>query len=375
LAIGKGLKTKVNVNIGTSTDYPQIKPELEKLKVSLEYETDAVMDLSTGGDLKKVRKEIMKRCPVSLGTVPIYEAVVNLTRQDKQIEDMKIEDLLKVIKQQAEEGVDFMTLHCGLTYQALQMMKKQKRLLNIVSRGGAFLAKWMLANNKENLLYENYDKILEILHEYDIVISLGDGLRPGCIKDASDRAQFQELIVLGELAKRANEKGVQAIIEGPGHVPIDQIKMNIDMEKQVCSGAPFYVLGPLVTDSALGYDHFSSAIGAALAGSYGADFLCYLTPAEHLGLPTKDDVKIGLIATKIAAHAADVAKHHPRALKRDERISAARRQRNFKKQIDLALFPEKPQSKYKELKSKQKDVCSMCAEFCAIKIIEEALRK
>jgi phosphomethylpyrimidine synthase len=374
-AVGKDLKTKVNVNLGTSPDFTCLKSELRKLQISLEYGADAVMDLSTGGNLRQIRRKIISKCPVSIGTVPIYETAVINTKKKKKIKDMSIEDIFNTIKRQAEDGVDFMTLHCGLTLETLNRLKAEGRLLNIVSRGGAFLANWMMHNNRENPLYEHYGELLDILHDYDVTISLGDGLRPGCIDDATDRAQIQELIFLGELAQKANKKGVQAIIEGPGHVPLNEIETNMQLEKKLCNGTPFYVLGPLVTDAAVGYDHIAASIGAAIAATYGADFICYLTPAEHLGLPSDEDVKEGLIATRIAAHAADVAKGNKEALLRDKKLSIARQQRNFPKQFELALEPRKAQNKYKELKSRKKDVCSMCSEFCAIKTIEEVLEK
>lgn len=374
-AVGKNLKTKVNVNIGTSPDFTCLKNELNKLSISLEYGADAVMDLSTGGNLKEIRRKIISKCPVSVGTVPIYEAAVLNAKKNIKIKDMKLDDIFSSIKRQAEDGVDFMTLHCGLTLETLSRLKQEGRLLNIVSRGGAFLTNWMIHNNKENPLYEHYDELLDILHDYDITISLGDGLRPGCIDDATDRAQIQELIFLGELAQRANKRGVQAIIEGPGHVPINEIKTNMQIQKKLCHGAPFYVLGPLVTDAAVGYDHIAASIGSAIAATYGADFICYLTPAEHLGLPSEEDVKEGLIASRIAAHAADVAKGNKSAIQRDKLLSQARRKRDFPKQFELALEPNKGKSKYKKLKAKKKDVCSMCSEFCAIKTIEEVLKK
>jgi phosphomethylpyrimidine synthase len=375
LAVGKGLRTKVNVNLGTSPDFISLKDELEKLKISLKYKADAVMDLSTAGDLKKIRRTIIENSPISIGTVPIYETAASFIKRGKLLQDMRPEDIFETVKDQAEDGVDFMTLHCGLTLEGIKRLKAQGRLMDIVSRGGAMLASWMLKNKKENPLYEYYDDLLKILYKYDITISLGDGLRPGCIDDATDRAQIQELILLGELAKKANERKVQAMIEGPGHVPINQIKMNVDLQKKISNEAPFYVLGPLVTDAALGYDHIAGCIGSALAASYGADFICYLTPAEHLGLPTKEDVKDGLIASRIAAHAADVAKGVKQARELDRLISEARKRRDFKKQIELALEKEKPGKIYQALKSKKKDVCSMCSEYCAIKIIEEAFGK
>jgi phosphomethylpyrimidine synthase len=374
-AVGKNLKTKVNVNLGTSPDFTCIKSELKKLEISLKYGADAVMDLSTGGNLRQIRRKIIGKCPVSIGTVPIYETAVSITKAKKKIKDLTIKDIIKTIRSQAEDGVDFMTLHCGLTLETLERLKNEGRLLNIVSRGGAFLANWMMHNNKENPLYEHYDELLDILHDYDVTISLGDGLRPGCIDDATDRAQIQELIFLGELAQKANKKGVQAIIEGPGHVPLNEIKTNMQIQKKLCNNAPFYVLGPLVTDAALGYDHIASSIGAAIAAAYGADFICYLTPAEHLGLPSEEDVREGLIATRIAAHAGDIAQGNKDALRRDKLISAARRKRDFPAQFKEAIEPLKARDKYKKLKSNKKDVCSMCSEFCAIKTIEEVLKK
>lgn len=374
-AIGKGLSTKVNVNLGTSPDFPNLKSELQKLDISIKYKADTVMDLSTGGNLKKIREEILKKSPLPLGTVPIYETAVKTLSAGKHIKDMSLDNIFKTIEAQAGEGVDFMTLHCGLTKEALIRLEREGRLLNIVSRGGSFLANWMLKNKKENPLYEYFDELLKILHKFDVTISLGDGLRPGCIEDATDRSQIQELILLGELAKRANDKGVQAIIEGPGHVPINQIKLNIELQKKICNEAPFYVLGPLVTDAALGYDHFAACIGSALAASYGADFICYLTPAEHLGLPTTDDVKAGLIASRIAAHAADIAKGIKKALRLDKEISKARRHRDFNKQISLALEKEKPKKIFLSLQSKDKNVCSMCSKYCAIKTTEEVIKK
>lgn len=374
-AIGKGLSTKVNVNLGTSPDFVSLKSELNKLKITLKYGADTVMDLSIGGNLKKIREIILKNSPIPVGTVPIYEAAVITTKKLKRIQDMTVDDIFKVVESQAQDGVDFMTLHCGLTRQGLERLQQQGRLMNIVSRGGAFLANWMLKNKKENPLYEYYDDLLKILHKFDITISLGDGLRPGSLEDATDRCQIQELLLLGELAKRANEKGVQAIVEGPGHVPINQIKLNVELQKRICNEAPFYVLGPLVTDAALGYDHFAACIGSALAASYGADFICYLTPAEHLGLPTEEDVKIGLISSRIAAHSADIAKGIKKAIKRDRAISLARRNRNFQKQIALALEKERPKNIFSSLKSKVEDACSMCAEYCAIKITDEVIKK
>ncbi|MGZ5487541.1 MAG: phosphomethylpyrimidine synthase ThiC, partial [Candidatus Aminicenantales bacterium] len=292
--IGRGLRTKVNVNLGTSRDFPLLADELRKVRISLQYGADALMDLSTGGDLKKIRKAILARTPIPLGTVPIYQAAVLAIERRESIVDMTEDDLFEAVDSQAREGVDFMTVHSGLTLKAIERLKKQGRVADVVSRGGAFLVAWMLHNGKENPFYARFDRLLEIAHRHDVTLSLGDGLRPGSVLDATDRPQIEELLTLGELVKRSREAGVQVMVEGPGHVPLDQVEMNMRLEKRVCDGAPFYVLGPLVTDIAPGYDHITGAIGGALAAYHGADFLCYVTPAEHLCLPTADDVKEGL---------------------------------------------------------------------------------
>ncbi len=371
-AIGRGLRTKVNVNIGTSRDFPRLDDELRKLKVSLDYGADALMDLSTGGNIGKIRRTILERTPMPLGTVPIYQAAVKAISRQGTIVDMTEEDLFEAIESQAREGVDFMTIHAGLTLKAVDRLKKQGRVADIVSRGGAFHLAWMLHNGKENPFYARFDRLLEIARRHDVTLSLGDGLRPGSVLDATDRPQIEELLTLGELVKSARQAGVQVMVEGPGHVPLDQVEMNVRLQKRLCQEAPFYVLGPLVTDIAPGYDHIVSAIGGALAASAGADFLCYVTPAEHLGLPTLDDVREGLIAAKIAAHAADIVKRIPGAIERDLELSRARKRLDWKTQKRLSIDPVKFEAVRKRRKSSTK-ACSMCGEFCAMRIVSEFL--
>lgn len=362
--IGEGLKVKVNVNIGTSPDYININEEIEKVRLSQKYGTDAIMDLSTGGNIDEIRRKIKKEVKVPLGTVPIYEATAEAMKKGK-IWEMTEDDIFRTIEKHAKDGVDFMTVHCGVTMESIEKLKKMGRLTDIVSRGGSILACWMVRNEDENPLYKNYDYLLELAAEYEFTLSLGDGLRPGCIADATDAPQLQELIVLGELIKRAREKGVQAMVEGPGHIPINQIEANIRIEKTICDGAPFYVLGPIVTDIAPGYDHITSAIGAALAAYYGADFICYVTPAEHLSLPSLDDVREGLIAAKIAAHAADIARG--RGVDRDYKMAKARKSFNWEMQYVLSLDPEKTRNmRERRLPKKKTQTCSMCGDFCAM---------
>ncbi len=367
VAVGKGLRTKVNANIGTSPDLFDLETELKKLDASLKAGTDAVMDLSTGGDLSLFRKKILENSPVPLGTVPIYETAVKMVSQKKSMKEMKISDFIEVIRRQAEEGVDFMTIHSGVTLSSVQSLHSQKRITGITSRGGAILAEWMKFNKRENPLFEHYDEILDILAEFNVVISLGDGLRPGSIHDASDRGQLHEMIILGDLARRAREKDVQVIIEGPGHMPLDMVADNIRLEKRLCDDAPYYVLGPLVTDIAPGYDHITGAIGGAIAASAGADFLCYVTPAEHLRLPDVDDVREGVIASKIAAHAGDIVKYGSRASKLDDEMSRARKDRNWPAMYNIALDREKAERYRKSVSSCEDDQCSMCGEFCSMK--------
>jgi phosphomethylpyrimidine synthase len=369
LAVGRGLFTKINANIGSSPDFFDIGVEMEKLRVAIESGADTVMDLSTGGDVSGYRRKILEASTVPLGTVPIYEAAVEMTRAKKSLMDMQISDFLRVIRRQAEEGVDYMTIHAGVTKDSVDSLLSQDRILGITSRGGSIIAHWISHNNKENPLYEYYDEILEILAQYNVAISLGDGLRPGAIHDASDRGQVHEMLILGKLARRARAKGVQVIIEGPGHVPLDLIADNMRLEKSLCDGAPYYVLGPLVTDVAPGYDHITSAIGGAIAAAAGADFLCYVTPAEHLRLPTVDDVRIGVVASKIAAHAGDLVKRRAESIGWDNEMSRARKQRDWEAMFRLAIDGDKARQMRSQIPS-QSDQCSMCGEFCAIKQCE-----
>jgi phosphomethylpyrimidine synthase len=330
------------------------------------------MDLSTGGDIKKTRRALLQKAPFPLGTVPIYEAAIKAIEQRGSIIQMTAEDIFQVIDAQAQEGVDFMTVHVGLTSKAIEHLKNQGRVADVVSRGGAFHLAWILHHQKENPLYQHFDRLLDIARRYDITLSLGDGLRPGAIADATDRPQIEELLTLGELVQRAREAGVQVMVEGPGHVPLDQIEMNIKLQKQLCQGAPFYVLGPLVTDIAPGYDHIVSAIGGAVAAAAGADFLCYVTPSEHLGLPSAEDVREGLIASKIAAHAADLVKGIPGAWEKDLKLSQARKKLDWKTQRDLVIDP----LKFDEIRRRRQtstQACSMCGEFCAMRIVSEFL--
>ncbi|MCD6353893.1 MAG: phosphomethylpyrimidine synthase ThiC [Proteobacteria bacterium] len=369
--IGKYLKTKVNANIGTSGDHADIKVELEKLKVAVEAGADAVMDLSIGGPIKEIRQAILKESSVPVGTVPIYQTAIDTIQKGKKsIVEMSADDIFTTIQEQGEEGVDFVTVHCGITRQAMARINNQGRLLDVVSRGGSFLATWMAYNNKENPLYEYFDRLLEIAVEHELVLSLGDGLRPGCIADATDRGQIQELIMLGELTQRANDFGVQVMIEGPGHIPIHQVKENVLLEKSLCNGAPFYVLGPVVTDIAPGYDHITSAIGGALAASVGVDFLCYVTPSEHLRLPTVEDVRTGVIATRIAAHAGDISKGVVSAIDQDNRMAQFRKDLDWEGQINTAIDPDTARRLYESSTSRNGTTCTMCGDYCAIKLIK-----
>ena len=375
LGIGKGLSTKINANIGTSKDKVSFEGEIEKLDVLVKYGADAVMDLSTGGPIRDMRRILTAKSPIAVGTVPIYEAAVRAVESHGRMSKMTPDDIFKVIENHAEEGVDFVTVHCGVNRRAIERLKDEGRILDIVSRGGSFLLEWMIYNDRENPLFEYFDRLLEIVKKNDVTLSLGDGLRPGCIEDATDRSQIEELLTIGELRDRALEAGVQAIIEGPGHVPLNQIELNIKLEKEICKGAPFYVLGPLVTDIAMGYDHIAAAIGGAIAGAAGADFLCYVTPAEHIRLPDIEDVKEGVIASKIAAHAADIAKGVPGAIERDRKMALCRKNLDWKGQIELSFNPDKVRKWRSEAPPSEQDVCSMCGEFCAIRTVERALRK
>jgi len=374
-AIGEGLKTKVNANIGSSTDLADVNIELEKARVAEEAGTDTIMDLSTGGDIDGIRKEIIKHTNVPLGTVPIYQAAIEVVDKKGGIVFMTKDDIFSVIEKQAKDGVDFMTVHVGVTLSTFERLRNEGRVMDIVSRGGTFTVVWMLYNKKENPLYEYFDELIEIAREYEITLSLGDGFRPGAIVDSSDRSQFHELILLGELQQRALKAGVQVMIEGPGHIPIQEIQMNIQMEKKLCHGAPFYVLGPVVTDIAPGYDHIVSAIGGAMAAYYGADFLCYVTPSEHLGLPTKDEVKEGVITARIAAHIGDIGKGIPGAYEWDAKMAVARKKLRWKDQFKLAIDPKKAEELHEKISPGLEEVCSMCGEYCAIRLLNQALNR
>jgi phosphomethylpyrimidine synthase len=373
--IGEGLTVKVNANIGTSSDHVDLNEELEKLRTSVEAGADAVMDLSTGGDIDAIRRSILRNSPIPLGTVPIYQAVVETVEEKGGLVHLTEDKIFEVIERQAQDGVDFITVHCGLTRSALEMLKAQGRITDIVSRGGAFLTTWMLHNDKENPLYTQYDRLLSIAKAYDVTLSLGDGLRPGCLADATDRAQIHELMTLGHLTKLAWEKDVQVMIEGPGHVPLDQIEANVILQKKLCHRAPFYVLGPLVTDIAAGYDHVACAIGGAIAGRAGADFLCYVTPAEHLCLPSPADVREGVVVTRIAAHAADLARGNRIAVDRDRRMAVARKNLDWETQIRLAIDPKKAREYREKSPPSEEDVCTMCGRYCAIKQVKDYFKK
>ncbi len=375
IGIGERLRIKINTNLGTSSDHIDLEDELKKLEVSIQTGTDTVMDLSTGGDICAIRKEIIRHSSVPVGTVPIYEAAVEAVGKRKALAKMRVNDLFEVIERQAEEGVDFMTVHCGVTRSSVERLRRDRRVMGVVSRGGSFLIEWMIYNNQENPLFSDYDRLLEIAKRFDVTLSLGDGLRPGCLADATDRPQVEETIILGELTERAWAKGVQIMIEGPGHVPLDQIEANVLLEKRLCKGAPFYVLGPLVTDISPGYDHITCAIGGAIAGKAGADFLCYVTPSEHLKLPSVEDVREGVIATRIAAHAADITRGNQKAFQRDLEMSKARKNFDWKKQIELSIDPEKAKRYHEEGRSREGDVCTMCGEFCAIKRVKDFFKK
>ena len=368
--IGSMLKTKINVNLGTSRDCQKMEMEYEKVQRAVDMGAEAIMDLSSFGDTQKFRRMLTEKCPAIIGTVPIYDAVVYYKKALMQI---TTEEWIDIVRMHAQDGVDFMTIHCGITKETAGKFKGNKRLTNIVSRGGSIIFAWMEMTGKENPFYEHFDEILSICREYDVTLSLGDACRPGCIADATDASQIEELITLGELTKRAWEQDVQVMIEGPGHMPLNQIAANMEVQKTLCHGAPFYVLGPLVTDVAPGYDHITSAIGGAVAAAAGASFLCYVTPAEHLRLPDVDDVKEGIIAAKIAAHAADIAKGIPHAADWDNQMSTARKKLDWEAMFSLAIDPEKARKYRESAKPEKEDTCSMCGNFCAVKNMNRIL--
>jgi phosphomethylpyrimidine synthase len=374
LAIGKGLRTKINANVGTSKDHTNVEEELAKVRAAIEAGADTIMDLSTGPAIGETRKTVIRASTVPVGTVPIYQAAVEMPeKKNRPMVEMTADDLFEVIERHGEDGVDFITVHCGVTLRSVETIKKEGRLMGVVSRGGAILVEWMHYNKKENPLFESYDRLLEIAKAYDMTLSLGDGLRPGCLADATDRGQIQELLLLGELTERAWAKGVQVMIEGPGHVPLQQIEANVLLQKRICHGAPFYVLGPLVTDIAPGYDHITGAIGGAIAAWAGADFLCYVTPSEHLRLPTVEDVREGVIASKIAGHAGDIARGLKGAMDQDACMARARKALNWPEQIRLAVDPERARKLRESRMPKESDVCTMCGELCAIKKVANLL--
>ena len=373
LAIGEGMRTKTNANIGTSQDDKSIDKELEKAKVAAAAGADALMDLSTGGPIDEIRAAIIAETDLCIGSVPLYQAACDaVNKQGKPIVDMSVDDIFAGVKKHLDDGVDFITVHCGVTRETVSRMDREGRLLEVVSRGGSFTVGWMDYNKAENPLYEYYDRLLELVRPYDAVLSLGDGFRPGCLADASDRAQIQELILLGELTQRAQDAGIQVMIEGPGHVPLNQIEANIKLQKRLCHGAPFYVLGPLVTDIAPGYDHITAAIGGTVAASAGADFLCYVTPSEHLRLPTIEDVHEGVMAVRIAAHAADIVKGIPGAMKKDNDMAVYRKNLDWEGQFSVAIDPEKARRLRDESGvDESHGACTMCGSLCAYKVMDE----
>ncbi|MFU0784444.1 phosphomethylpyrimidine synthase ThiC [Clostridium sp.] len=370
-AVGKGLRTKINVNLGISRDCPDVDVELKKASKAIEMKAEAIMDLSSFGKTEEFRRKLIKMSSAMIGTVPIYDAV---GFYDKELKDITEGEFLNVIEKHAKDGVDFMTIHAGINRETVDIFKRNKRTMNIVSRGGSLMYAWMELNHKENPFYEYYDKILDICEKYDVTISLGDACRPGCVSDATDAVQIKELIVLGELTKKAWSKNVQVIIEGPGHMNLNEIQANMMLEKKLCFNAPFYVLGPLVTDIAPGYDHITSAIGGAIAASYGADFLCYVTPAEHLRLPTLDDMKEGIIASKIAAHAADIAKGVPGAIEWDNKMAEARQELDWEKTFELSIDPEKARRYRKESTPECSDSCTMCGKMCSVRNMNRVMK-
>ncbi|MGB3480341.1 MAG: phosphomethylpyrimidine synthase ThiC [bacterium] len=373
LAIGKGLSTKVNANIGTSPDLVDLRRELRKLTVSIKAGADTVMDLSTGGDINRIRRSIIRASKVPIGTVPIYQVAIEARKRKKAFLDASVNEIFEVIEKHLDDGVDFITVHCGVTNQSIEGLRKKKRICGVVSRGGSMMVEWMAYNKKENPLYEYYDRLLGLAKKYNATLSLGDGLRPGAIADSTDRYQIRELIVIGELVRWARERGVSVMVEGPGHIPIHEIEANIQLEKNICDGAPFYVLGPLVTDIGAGYDHIVAAIGGAMAAYFGADYLCYVTPSEHLGLPNVEEVREGVIASKLAAHAGDIGKGVGGARDVDLALSKARYSLDWQKMLSLLADKDKAGKIYRRSRSKSKFTCTMCGEFCAMKKTKEII--
>ena len=371
-AIGEGLSVKINANIGTSRDMTDVDAEVRKMDIAVKCGADAVMDLSTGGDIDTIRKRLLARCPVMMGSVPLYEVGLTAARKNAVVE-MTEDDIFDGIEKHAKDGMDFMTVHCGITRETVAWLKKCGRLMDVVSRGGSFLTAWILHNEQENPLYKDFDVLLDLAKRYEFTLSLGDGFRPGCISDASDQAQLSELMTLGHLVQRSRAAGVQAMVEGPGHVPLDQIAANMKLEKTLCAGAPFHVLGPLVTDIAPGYDHITAAIGGAVAAQNGADFLCYVTPAEHLSLPDENDVREGVVASKIAAHVGDLCRGRGR--EQDDKMAKARKQLDWDKMYEVCLDPEKAKRYRARGCTEKQDGCSMCGDVCAIKIVNQYLIK
>ncbi len=375
LALGKNCRTKINANIGTSPDFASLKYELKKLKVAIESGADAVMDLSTGGDIDRIRREIVATSSIAVGTVPVYQVAIEMRKKKKPFTKAGTDEIFETIERHLEDGVDFITVHCGVTLETIKGMERKKRVCGVVSRGGSMMIEWMKTNKKENPLYEEYDRLLKLAKKYSATLSLGDGLRPGAISDATDEYQIKELVIIGDLVRQARQNGVSVIVEGPGHIPINEIEANIKLQKTVCNGAPFYVLGPLVTDIGAGYDHIVAAIGGALAGYYGADFLCYVTPSEHLGLPNVEEVREGVIALKIAAHAADIGKGIAQARARDLEVSRARYALDWNKMLKLLIDPVKAKGIFMRKHSRSSLTCTMCGEFCAMKRTQKIFRR
>jgi phosphomethylpyrimidine synthase len=375
IVVGQNLRTKVNANIGTSPDVVSLKYELKKLATAIEAGADTVMDLSTGGNINRIRKEIIGTSSIPVGTVPIYQVAIESRKKRKAFTKASVDEIFEIIERHLDDGVDFITVHCGVTKESIRGLKRKKRICGVVSRGGSMMIEWMEYNKRENPLYEYYDRLLKLAKKYDATLSLGDGLRPGSIADSTDKYQIKELIVIGDLVKWARNEKVSVMVEGPGHIPIHEIEANIRLEKNICDGAPFYVLGPLVTDIGAGYDHIVSAIGGAMAAYYGADFLCYVTPSEHLGLPNVQEVREGVIASKLAAHAADIAKGIDSAKRIDLEVSKARYSLNWKRMLKLLVDSKKASKIFRRSRSKSIYTCTMCGEFCAMKKTREVIKK